>query len=240
MDKEAIYKKSNDLCNRLREHAISVIDNALVTNNLVKWFYGSNLKQLARNVGNFSWIYDLEGCENYSLDDVLESDLEIKNAKKRSKFVLERYSKLAGKPVEEDKSVKVTLKRNRIDSSWNYFVLSILPEGKRLWKDPDFEDENITKGNPAIIFSEVVPYCLNHACDILYKRLRDEGQLSGCIKYIEPEIIFKEICNQEGLVEEFMNPKTRETRDSETAVVKIVMGVYNNQTTYRIPIQFLK
>jgi hypothetical protein len=236
MSSAAIQEKAADLSARLGESAKSTIEEALAENDLNRWFYGKSLTFASEQ--DLSWIYELDGNDSYSLEDYL-ADGSVsaikKSAEKNAKFAKELYV-LLQKSTDEEGKIKAAFKRNRNEQSWTYVAMAIFPEGTSLARDPDCGDLQVTKENPGIIFLETGSACVDHACDVLYKDLREKGGV-GFFKYMAPKDIYDAI-GRTGTVE-FMDAQTRETEDPTKYLLASFMGIFSNQKTFRIPPELL-
>lgn len=238
MDEKTIRQKANDLCELIGKHANKEIQEAMSNNDLSRWLYGQTLMTLSSSTDNFVWIYNGKGCEDFSFEDFLESDIASRekiNSEKNASLAKEMYVLLKEYPDQEG-HVKITLKRKREATTWTYVVMAIFPEGTRIKRD--YQDTKVTKENPGIMFLEIGPACISHACDVLYKELREQQKV-GRLRYVSPQDICKALGNPESYNIEFMDSKTRETRDAASFVFAAITGHFSNQETYRMPMNLL-
>ena len=234
MDKPQAWAKGRELGDAVREFSKQRMAQSASEGDLATWVQAYENRQLTRNVENFSWIYDMEGFDNYSIDDFVAerfTDESKQRATKEAKFAKEMYDLLQGVPEIQGK-VRVTLKRFREGSSWTYRVMAILPEGTRLYIDPFLDDDKVTRETPAIMYMKADSACVNHACDVLYKELREKGG-AGYIDFIHPKDLIPAMQNR-GAGNEFMDPQTRETTDARLYVFASLMGYFSNQQAIRM------
>jgi hypothetical protein len=141
------------------------------------------------------------------------------------------YDLLQGVPEVQDK-IRVTLRRFREGGSWTYRVMAIFQEGTRLYLDPSIDDEQVTRENPAIMYMEADSACVNHACDVLYKELREKGGV-GYIDFVHPKDLIPAMQTR-GAGNEFMDTQTREATDARLYVFASLMGYFSNQSAFRM------
>ncbi len=236
-------RKSRELAARVQEEMGRLRAKTLANRDLELWLRATFEYNLSRkNPNRFEWVYNMEGYEHFSFEDFIsgfENDEDSKkHFKKEADFVRGMYGHLS--VVEEREGfVRVAFKRFRTndDNSWGYRAVAIFPEGSVLYLDPEHRDCAVTEENPGVIYLVAQQPCVNHACDIVYKEIRDEGKGSH-IPYISPENIHEAMGSPTESRVEFMDPKTRETKDKETYVMACLLGYFDVES-YRIPKELL-
>ena len=240
MDQQSAQQKSRDLSDAIREFSRERMEKAEAGDDLAAWMQAYDEILSARQSDNFVWIYQLPGHENYSIEHFV-ADYDNKDnrqlAAKEATFAKTMYESLQTIP-QEDNKVRITLKRFRDAKSWTYRAMAIFEPGSRLYLDPLFDDNEVTKENPAIMYMKVNVACINHAGDILYKDLRGKGG-AGYLDFIAPKDLMSMMRNRSA-GNEFMDPKTRETSDVGLYIFASLSGYFTNQPTMRMNKQLLE
>jgi len=234
-----VVERAQDLGRKITDYARINLAEAHSKGNLEHWIHANNHLINAASIENFNWIFEMAGFEDYGLDDYLMTGDDQATQKKsaiEARAAQDLYKRLSTAIDLPGKS-KIVLKRIRNqDSDWTYRVMLMLPDEDTDWNAvlPMGQSEF---PNESVLFYSAKAACINHACDLLYKELRDEH---GGVGYVE-SIGIDELMTQLSGRPEFMDPNTREVGDIGLTVLGAIKGVYSNETNrYAIPIDLLK
>jgi|GEM_PF-5809261 len=236
---ETSFQKSERLRGEIVSESSAQIQKALSNGNLKEFLQAEKNITIA-NDENFEWIFNLE--PKYSKDDFFSdkmygNDENIKS--KEEKFCKEMYQSLKNIKVSDIKNVPISLRRFRIGDDWKYRVLAHFPKGTKII-DPKYDNYDIKDSEDGFLYYHATVACANHACDILYKRMKEEGNDYIVLPYISPEEFWSGENGPVSGVIEFKDPETGELRKAETEVMRALVGCYTNlKYRYRIPINLL-
>ena len=236
------HTRAIDLCAGVRRFSTQRLQDAASAGDIASWIEACKHLIRAQDFQQLLWIYQLGGNEGYSVDDYVRNNFNTESRKlaaKEAAMAKEMFRKVSALPDKEG-HVKVTLKRHRNKLGWDYRVLAVLSSGARLVRDPQMKEAKITEDNPGVMYFLPRSACMNHACDVLFKALRDSGGV-GHIRYVPPENMVSAVGDLGGGAVEFMDSATRQTKDSSAFVLAGVMGYFSNEAViYRIPSRLLR
>ena len=165
------HYKAIDLSQKILEYGKEYTEKAA---NLKECMMGINLMRMGRDYQNFEWIFQLEGFEEYSMQDYLEEYFNEENQKrfeKEARAFSEMYRKSSNMEDKPDQ-IKIVLKRVRSDGrNYEYRAVGIFPIGTKV-NDPFSEDNIISEGNWSRCTSNPMQACTKHSCDDLFKKLK--------------------------------------------------------------------
>lgn len=241
------YYKAIDLAQKVFERGREYVEKAT---NLQEFMSGRNLMRMGRDYQNFEWIFQMQGYEEYSLEDYLEeyfSDENQKRFEKESHAFSEMYRK-ASSMEDRPNQIKIVLKRVRWPNGrdYEYRAVGIFPNGAKI-EDPFSEDNIVSNENSGIFYFNPMQACTEHSCDDLFKKLKEEGTWEegigsyGYIGYIDPQAIRSYYFQRSiGGSVEYQDPVTGHKDNPSDYLRGSLTGVIANETDlYRIPKKFL-
>jgi len=249
--KKTSFQKAKELTDAIRKHAAEHSKSAQDDGDLKEFLRAEMNIEFANNhLDYFEWLHDT--CEDegedseYTLKDFLKYQNSEALKKKEEKLTREMYASLKNISVEDPNLVPVSLRRFRVNrDSWQYRVLAHFPSGAEI-VNPKFWDLDNTKSDEYLYYSADGIPCANHACDVLYKRIKDQKEeKSGrdfiFLPYISPKQFWEGAAGTKSGTIEFKNPETGELRNAEKEVMRALVGCYTNLTErYRIPVGLLE
>ena len=151
---------------------------------------------------------------------------------RESRYIREMYAALQ-QNSERSGHVRVILKRIRTERSWEYVILALFAEGFN-----KFQDDDMPKIPPSIVYSKPQTSCTKHASDMLYKNLRDSKQTMVYMPFMNQREYEDKIRRGRNFIE-FMDRSTGVTEDPFDFVRAAIHGYFANEKRLIIPKQLL-
>jgi len=221
------------------------IEEAVSEKDFAKWIEARKNRRTASDERNLSWLPEYY---SYSVDEYAKyfvSDEVRKLAEKDEKLVRDMYKTLTSEDAKEyykflrearpsDDFVLAALRRKRDNKTreYHYRGLAIFPEGTDLYYGPES-----TKDNPCIVYIAPQAPCIEHACDDLFKEFRKDFIP---LKYIKPTDVRSSINSPVFGALEYMDDKTKETKNAGSYVFATLSGFFSNEVPFRVPKSILE
>lgn len=213
--------------NLLSDQATAIAKENLVSAKNLGDFLKWHRAALFSRPEYIDWIIDI--APNITAEEIIAE--QVQDYSKEAYIVQEMVETLDKSTGSEDK-IKLTLKRVREPHGhdWTYRVLALFPEGTKV-VDPVLGHVENKLGSPMVYF-EPKTACVLHACDDLFKSLRDDGGVA----YL-PNLSIHEATNllklTPGGTAEYVMSKTetgRTKQDNHAQILVGLLGGYSNES----------
>jgi len=174
-------KSNEEIIEEARKIAIDNLKNAKNIIDYLRWH-----RAVMWLTPTFSgWIF--KHCPDFTTDDLIaEYSEESRNEQfQREARYAEEMKNIAGLLPKKDGKIRVVLKRVREKGSSRYYyrVLAIFPEGTEVRDNiANYSVQTRPNRKEDIIYYDPEQPCVEHACDDLFKKYREEG---NCVFYID-------------------------------------------------------